>query len=139
MTDEIRQTFRGEPHRPPWTSRSRSGALLAIGCRPLVRGAGGAVGARRGGTRRSAAGGWLDRIERAGNALPDPATLFAIGALLVALGSELAFRLDWQIEKTVSQPVAGNALDAHGQPLMETAVVACTRRRCSRPTASTGC
>jgi aminobenzoyl-glutamate transport protein len=70
-----------------------------------------------------ARGGWLDRIERAGNALPDPATLFAIGALLVALGSELAFRLDWQIEKTVSQPVAGNALDAHGQPLMETAVV----------------
>ena len=47
-------------------------------------------------------GGWLDRIERAGNALPDPATLFAIGALLVALGSERAWRLDWQVEKTVS-------------------------------------
>ncbi|HVH20049.1 MAG TPA: AbgT family transporter, partial [Myxococcota bacterium] len=49
-------------------------------------------------------GGWLDRIERAGNALPDPATLFAIGALLVALGSELAWQLDWQVEKTISRP-----------------------------------
>ena len=49
-------------------------------------------------------GGWLDRIERAGNALPDPATLFAIGALLVALGSELAWRFDWQVEKTISRP-----------------------------------
>jgi aminobenzoyl-glutamate transport protein len=50
----------------------------------------------------AARGGWLDRIERAGNALPDPATLFAIGALLVALGSELAWQLDWQVEKTIS-------------------------------------
>jgi aminobenzoyl-glutamate transport protein len=46
--------------------------------------------------------GWLDAIERVGNALPDPATLFAIGALLVAVGSEVAFRVDWQVEKTVA-------------------------------------
>ncbi len=63
--------------------------------------------------------GWLDRIERAGNALPDPATLFAIGALLVALGSELAFRLDWQIEKTLTRPRSEAVLDATGRPLLD--------------------
>lgn len=63
--------------------------------------------------------GWLDRIERAGNALPDPATLFAIGALLVAFGSELAWRLDWQIEKTVMRPRSESVLDAAGQPVLD--------------------
>jgi aminobenzoyl-glutamate transport protein len=69
--------------------------------------------------------GWLDRIERAGNALPDPATLFAIGALLVALGSELAWRLDWQVEKTVTQPVAAGAATA--APQAETVTLRPTR------------
>jgi aminobenzoyl-glutamate transport protein len=65
--------------------------------------------------------GWLDRIERAGNALPDPATLFALGALAVALGSELAWRLDWQIEKTVTRPARERVLDAEGAPLIDPA------------------
>ena len=36
----------------------------------------------------------LDRIERAGNALPDPTTLFAAGAVLVMLLSQLAVSLE---------------------------------------------
>ncbi len=39
--------------------------------------------------------GWLGRIERVGNALPDPITLFAIGAALVFLGSWLAAQAGW--------------------------------------------
>ena len=50
-------------------------------------------------------GGLLDAIERLGNALPDPATLFAIGALLVLVGSDVAARLDWTATKTVSVAV----------------------------------
>ena len=48
---------------------------------------------------------WLDRIERVGNALPDPTTLFLIGALLVVLTSQLAANLDWTVEKTVTREV----------------------------------
>jgi len=40
--------------------------------------------------------GILDWIERIGNKLPDPVTLFMIGALLVLIGSELAVRFGWQ-------------------------------------------
>jgi aminobenzoyl-glutamate transport protein len=39
--------------------------------------------------------GWLARIERVGNALPDPVTLFALGAALVFVGSWLAERAGW--------------------------------------------
>jgi len=45
----------------------------------------------------------LDRIERVGNALPDPATLFFGGALLVMAISHLAALADWEVTKTVSQ------------------------------------
>lgn len=40
-------------------------------------------------------GGWLARIERIGNALPDPITLFALGAALVFVGSWFAARAGW--------------------------------------------
>jgi aminobenzoyl-glutamate transport protein len=40
-------------------------------------------------------GGWLGRVERLGNALPDPITLFALGALLVFVGSSIAARVGW--------------------------------------------
>ena len=46
---------------------------------------------------------WLDRVERAGDRLPDPATLFLIGTLVVMLLSQLAVALDWQVTKTVQQ------------------------------------
>ena len=42
--------------------------------------------------------GWLERIERFGNRLPDPATLFAIGAALVFAASWLAARSNWVTE-----------------------------------------
>jgi aminobenzoyl-glutamate transport protein len=65
----------------------------------------------------------LDRIERAGNALPDPTTLFAAGALLVMLLSQLAVSLDWQVEKTVTREIVGAdgapVLDARGVPQRE--------------------
>jgi aminobenzoyl-glutamate transport protein len=44
--------------------------------------------------------GWLGRVERIGNALPDPVTLFALGALCVFLGSWLAARLGWSCTLT---------------------------------------
>ena len=54
---------------------------------------------------RGRGSGLLDRIERIGNALPDPTTLFLIGAVLVALLSQLAAGLDWTVEKTVTRNV----------------------------------
>jgi aminobenzoyl-glutamate transport protein len=39
--------------------------------------------------------GWLARVERIGNALPDPVTLFALGAALVFAASFVAARLGW--------------------------------------------
>ena len=46
---------------------------------------------------------WLDRLERAGNRLPDPATLFLIGTLLIILLSQLAVSAGWSVEKVVEQ------------------------------------
>jgi aminobenzoyl-glutamate transport protein len=73
-------------------------------------------------------GSWLDRVERAGNALPDPTTLFALGALLVVLGSEVAVRLDWSVEKTVTRPVTEALLEPSGQPLIDPASGLALRR-----------
>jgi len=47
--------------------------------------------------------GWLGAIERAGNALPDPATLFLLGALAVVALAHAAAVSGWSVEKTVSQ------------------------------------
>lgn len=47
--------------------------------------------------------GFLGAIERLGNALPDPATLFLLGALGVAALSAIAASAGWQVEKTVTQ------------------------------------
>ncbi len=53
--------------------------------------------------------GWLDRIERLGNALPDPTTLFLIGALVVVFASAIAVHFEWSAERIVSRPVAVDA------------------------------
>jgi aminobenzoyl-glutamate transport protein len=53
--------------------------------------AGGSAGASR---------GLLGAIERAGNRLPDPATLFLLATLLVMALSQLAASLGWSVEKT---------------------------------------
>ena len=68
----------------------------------------------------------LDAIERIGNALPDPATLFVIGAVLVMLLSQVAASLDWTVEKTVSRevreavrdaPEAASSIPRRGEPV----------------------
>jgi aminobenzoyl-glutamate transport protein len=41
---------------------------------------------------------FLDAVERIGNALPDPVTLFVIGALLVLVGSHIAAWMEWAIK-----------------------------------------
>ncbi len=46
-------------------------------------------------------GAWLDSIERVGNRLPDPASLFLIGTLALMLLSELAVRLGWQVQRSL--------------------------------------
>ncbi len=61
----------------------------------------------------------LDAIERIGNALPDPTTLFLIGALLVLVVSQVAASLDWTVERTVSREVRVELLDARGEPLVD--------------------
>ncbi|NBC11763.1 MAG: hypothetical protein GVY09_00135, partial [Gammaproteobacteria bacterium] len=42
-------------------------------------------------------GGWLNTVERVGNRLPDPSTLFALGTLVVMLLSQLAVWLGWEV------------------------------------------
>ena len=63
--------------------------------------------------------GLLGRIERLGNALPDPITLFALGALLVALGSAWASASGWTVEKTVTRNVTEAVLRADGTLLLD--------------------
>lgn len=56
------------------------------------------------------AGRWLDRLENAGNRLPDPATLFFAGSILVMLLSQLVAALGLSVEK----PAGGGTVDAVG-------------------------
>lgn len=42
---------------------------------------------------------WLDWIERAGNRLPHPMTLFIVGAVVVLLLSQIAAWSGWSVEK----------------------------------------
>ncbi|MBM4385196.1 MAG: AbgT family transporter [Deltaproteobacteria bacterium] len=63
----------------------------------------------------------LDTIERLGNKLPDPATLFLVGALGVIALSEIAVRLDWSVEKRGTREVREQVLGADGAPLIDAA------------------
>ena len=47
--------------------------------------------------------GWLERLERAGNRLPDPATLFLAGTLVVMTLSHIAWLFGWSVQKTVER------------------------------------
>jgi aminobenzoyl-glutamate transport protein len=60
--------------------------------------------ARAAGARAPAAG-WIERIERLGNALPDPLTLFALGTVAVFVLSWVAARAGW----SCSVPAANGA------------------------------
>ena len=44
----------------------------------------------------------LERIERIGNRLPDPATLFVIGTIIVILLSALAAATDWTVKSNIA-------------------------------------
>jgi len=55
------------------------------------------------GSAGAGAGGWLGAIERVGNALPDPATLFLLGALAVMALSHAVAAAGWTVEKTVTR------------------------------------
>ncbi len=52
----------------------------------------------------------LDRIETAGNKLPDPATLFAIGTGIVMLLSWLTTTVDWQVDSELTGTLTSQSL-----------------------------
>ncbi|SVA43606.1 uncharacterized protein METZ01_LOCUS96460, partial [marine metagenome] len=65
-------------------------------------------------TKSSSDGGWLGRIERIGNRLPDPATLFLIGTVLVMIASAVAAKTVWIVEERLPEQATslGQAADA---------------------------
>ena len=58
--------------------------------------------------------GWLAWIERIGNRLPDPATLFLIGTVLVMIASAAAAKTQWIVEERLPEQAAalGQAAEA---------------------------
>ncbi len=68
-------------------------------------------------------GGVLDMIELVGNKLPDPATLFLLGTLLVMVLSWAAVQMDLSVQPKLPVPVldagGGQVLDAEGKPELE--------------------
>ncbi len=54
----------------------------------------------------------LNRIERLGNRLPDPATLFLIGLVVVVLLSQLAVSLDWRVNSPLNGELQARSLVA---------------------------
>ncbi len=56
-------------------------------------------------TGASASGGFLDAIERIGNRLPDPTTLFLVGALIIVFLSDIAARGEWIVVQHLPEPV----------------------------------
>ncbi len=50
-------------------------------------------------------GGFLDTIERIGNRLPDPITLFLLGALFIVVLSDIAARGEWTVVQRLPEQV----------------------------------
>ena len=50
--------------------------------------------------------GWLGWIERVGNRLPDPATLFLIGTVLVMIASAVAVKSGWVVHERLPDHAA---------------------------------
>ena len=65
-------------------------------------------------TKSKSAAGWLGWLERVGNRLPDPATLFLIGTVMVMIASAVAAKTDWIVEERLPEQTAslGQAADA---------------------------
>ncbi len=64
--------------------------------------------------------GWLDWIERIGNRLPHPVTLFIVGSILVLILSQVADMADWSAQKTVTKT------DSEGERVQAVEVVTAT-------------
>jgi len=74
-------------------------------------------------------GGILGLIERVGNALPDPVTLFLGGAILVMVLSAVGARAGWSVEKPLVRIVMQDVLDTGtGKPVAALSVVEKDRR-----------
>jgi aminobenzoyl-glutamate transport protein len=56
------------------------------------------------------AGRLLNGVEWAGNKLPDPVTLFVIGALLVPVLSQVVYEIDWQVALVEPATVDGESV-----------------------------
>ena len=76
----------------------------------------------------------LDWIERIGNKLPDPVTLFAIGALIVMLLSWVAVRRGWEVTQELPQLVTVEVLDDRGEPVVDPQTGEPRRRAALDPT-----
>jgi len=62
------------------------------------------AGERPEGDAEKPVGGLLGWVERLGNRLPDPATLFLIGTLLVMAVSHVAVLMDWSVASELPKP-----------------------------------
>ena len=57
---------------------------------------------------------WLDRVERAGNALPHPVTLFAMALAVVMVLSQVAAWAGWAVRKPAGASGDGELVTAKG-------------------------
>ncbi|MEE2947952.1 MAG: AbgT family transporter, partial [Verrucomicrobiota bacterium] len=60
-------------------------------------------------------GDWLAWIERIGNRLPDPATLFLIGTVLVMFASAVVAKTHWVVEERLPEQATTDAQGADAQ------------------------
>ncbi|MEM7227718.1 MAG: AbgT family transporter [Planctomycetota bacterium] len=67
----------------------------------------------------AASGGLLDLIERVGNRLPDPATLFLMGTLLVIVMSAVAVQARWSVQPKLPQPIMETVLADDGTEIQQ--------------------
>ena len=63
--------------------------------------------------------GILDLIERVGNRLPDPTTLFLIGTLAVIVLSHIAWVGGWEVTERFPELVVEVVVDEHGEPVID--------------------
>lgn len=68
---------------------------------------------------KSGGGGILDFIEWVGNKLPDPATLFLLGAIIVMILSHLGTTFQWSVTQKLPVQVMQPKLDAMGAPILD--------------------
>ena len=73
-------------------------------------------------TKTGSPRGWLAWIERIGNRLPDPATLFLIGTVLVMIASAVAARTQWVVEERLPEQTAALGQAAEPSAHADTAV-----------------